>query len=187
MGLPSRPIQFYCLDPEGTTSQVRSYEHLAVQKFGRSLMYVQSKILLALCTFYVKRHQSPDLNRISLTINVFAPPAWAEPAAAILELTPFAQSLPFDPIDHRTPQRRSPPPQPPQRLILPHHCRRPPATSAELDALSGPPPLPIARSHQRPSREERSSRELQDTLSQMVKDGIVISCRHGSFFGRGLI
>ena len=41
-----------------TTSQIRSYGHLAVQKFCRSLIYVQSKILLALCTFYVKRHQS---------------------------------------------------------------------------------------------------------------------------------
>ena len=140
-----------------TTSQIRSYEHLAVQKFGRSLMYVQSKILLALCTFYVKRHQSPDPNQISLTIKNPPHPPGPNPmpshaAAHCMELTPFAQLLPFDPIDHRTPQRRSLPFTTAATALWTPACRL-------GRTRRSPRPPPIARS-QCPSRKECS--DLRD-------------------------
>ncbi len=110
--------------PAPTTSQIRSYGQFAVQKFGRSLMYIQSKILLALCTFYIKRHQSPDPNQISHIINISAPPAWAKPdalprrrpssgvdalraVAPSCPIQPSTPSAPLPPLHHR---RRAAPP-----------------------------------------------------------------------------
>jgi hypothetical protein len=128
--------------PGHTTSQIRSYGHFTVQKFGRSLMYIQSKILLALCTFYVKRHQSPDPNQVSHIINISAPPAWAKPDAltrrrpssgvdALRAVAPSCSHPTIDPLGATS----SPPPQatrcspplwrpPHDRQLSPCCCRR---------------------------------------------------------------
>ncbi len=92
--------------------------------------------------FLRKTSPSPDPNQISLTMNISTPPAWAESAAPhCLELTPFAQSLPFDPIDHCTPQRRSLP-----------------SATAATAATASDPTTPLSTPTCRLSRTRRSPR-----------------------------
>ena len=133
-----------------TTSQIRSYGHFAVQKFDRSLMYVQSKILLALCTFYVKRHQSPDPNQISHIINISAPPAWAKPDAlprrrpssGVDALREVASSCPHPTID---PLGATPSPPPQATRCSPRRCGAPHMADSCSPVVAAAVPVPVAR------------------------------------------